>query len=113
MVQSQEVRELEERRRSLVAESEQLRRRAAGELAGLGEALGWIRDGYALFESVNSLWSIVEAGIGVVAARKDSGRFGTFKKVWAWWQLAQKLAKMWWPPPASRSGHVRTAAGGL
>ena len=95
MFQLQEIKRLEERRRVLVAESERLRRQAAGDLSVLDETIGRVRRGCAAFETLGSWWPAVAAVAGVFVARKNSGWFATLKKVWSWWQLSQKLAGLW------------------
>jgi hypothetical protein len=98
--QLSQLEELGERRRRLVAESQSLRARMAGEWGNLQTAAAWVESGYSLFGLLRCYWPLLTVAAGFLFARKRRPRFGFLGKIWSAWRLARKLVHLWrlWSP---------------
>ena len=95
MAETAQVKELEERRRLLLAESEALRRQIAGDLANLRPTAAWVETGYIAFRSLRTLSPLVALAGGFFVARKGTGLFQVIRKLWSGWRLGRKLPALW------------------
>lgn len=91
MARPSEISLLEARRRVLVAESQQLRQRLAGELQPLRAAAGWLERGYSRVQSLKPFWPLLAAGAGFFVARKRKSLLGTVGKGLSLWRLGRKV----------------------
>jgi hypothetical protein len=95
MAQLAQIALLTERRRRLVAESDQLRQQLDAELAGVRAAGAWVDRGFALMRSVGRVWPLVAGVAGFVVARKNKSRLGQLGRLWSYWRLARKAGAIW------------------
>jgi hypothetical protein len=95
MAERSEIADLEERRRSLLAESDRLRQQLTAEVARLEPAVALVDRGLALARSVRHFWPILAGAAGFFLARKRRSAVGTLSRVVSWWRLGKKLVGFW------------------
>ena len=100
MAQPSELEQLEERRRRLVAESDQCRQQVARELEQLRPIALWAEKGYSLAQSLRSWWPAMALASGFLLTRRGITRKRGFLlralgKAWSGWQLGKRLAPLW------------------
>ncbi len=95
MSQTGELAALEERRRLLVAESGQLRRRMTEDFAQVRASGVWVERGWALFRTGRVVWPLAAGAAGLLLARKRTGWFGTLRKLSSWWRLGRTASSLW------------------
>src|SRR5437763_916314 len=94
------MKSLAERRRLLVAQSEEYRQEIVAEMENIAAATAWIERGYSTLRSFRSVWPLVAAVAGAFMARKGGFILRNAGKAWSLWQLARKLLRTWQRRPA-------------
>lgn len=87
--------QLEERRRRLVAESDQLRQRFADEGAQLQAATVWVEAGFSAAKLVLDWWPLIAAGAGFVLARKRRGWLRLLARALSLWRIVRRIFPFW------------------
>ncbi len=95
MARPSEIETVQERRRILLAESEQLRQQLAADAARLQAAAAWVDTGYSLAQSLRTYWPLFAAAAGFVIARRRGGWMRSLGKLWSVWKVARKLKPVW------------------
>ncbi len=110
MARPSEIEQLERRRLLLLAESEYLRRRFAGDLDRFQAAAAWLDTGFSVVQSLRAYWPLFAAGAGFLATRKRRGWLRSLGKLWTLWKVARRFWPLWRlfsstpSAPASSSG---------
>jgi len=89
------IQPLDARRRQLLLESSQLRRRFATECGQLQVATSWIETGYSVVQSVRGYWPLIAAGAGFLLTRKRGGALPSLGRIWSVWKMARQALTLW------------------
>lgn len=95
MAEPKELARISERRRALLAESDNLRQQVAMELNELERAAAWVEKGYSVAASLRTWWPVAAAGAGVFLGMGRGGLLAKLGKVWSLWRIARKGLGLW------------------
>ena len=110
MDQFSELELLAERKRELLARSQQLRQQIASDVENLRPVAAWVDRGYLLTRSLRSAWPFVGGLAGFFLTRKKASLWRTAGKLWSYWRIGKRLADIWrmyapkGPPPEPEGG---------
>jgi len=86
---------LAERRRLLLARSEQQRQQMSAELDNLRPTAAWVERGYSLVHTLRSVWPLVATAAGLLVATKGGSIFRSAGKIWSLWRIGRKFIGLW------------------
>ena len=95
MFKTQEMTELEIRKRQLLAASQVNRQLLVFQTGQLQAAAGWVDRGYRLAQSLGPGFKFALPIAGLLLVRKRSGERSLLAKAFAGWQFARKAAGLW------------------
>ena len=101
MSQSSELARLEERKRWLIAESDQYRQEIADALDNIRATTAWVQRGYSVMGMVRTYWPLVASLAGFLFVRKRLSWVRKLGKAWSLWRLGRRLFGLW----RSRASH--------
>ena len=91
-----QIARIEERRRLLLARSEQYRQQLAVEIENLRTTAVWVERGYFTFKKLRNIWPVAVTVAGFLIARKrravvqtGSSLFRNATKLLSWWRIGR------------------------
>jgi hypothetical protein len=85
------INDFAERRRILIARSDQLRGQLAADIGNLRPVVGWIERGYSIAVSLYSFLPIIGGLAGFMVGRRKTSVMGKVTKAWSYWRIGRKM----------------------
>lgn len=102
MANQSEIERLAERKRLLLARSEQHRQQMSAEIENLQTTALWVERGCGAMKKIRTVWPLIATAGGFLMARKGravvktgGSILGKVGKVLTWWRIGKKLTGLW------------------
>jgi hypothetical protein len=76
-------------------QSDRLRQEVVAELENLQKAAIWVEKGFAVAQTMKSLWPLLAGLAGIMVARRGGGWLRKLGKAWSFWRLARQVTGLW------------------